>query len=148
MKASKTRAIASAAAAFALVASACGSDDAADEPAAEPPAETEAAIDEPAAEPAAEPMKVGIVAPSAENDPAWSQSICTEYQVDGEDPILEVEGIEDHMGKGARLKYLVKWKGHEVKTYEPWQHLHKYGAKEVIEQYRMKNVNDLILTKN
>jgi len=74
----------------------------------------------------------------------WYRSVegdkdCTEYQVDGEDPILEVEGIEGHMGKGARLKYLVKWKGHEVKTYEPWQHLHKYGAKEVIEQYRMKN---------
>ena len=74
----------------------------------------------------------------------WYRSVegdkdCTEYQVDGEDPILEVEGIEGHMGKGARLKYLVKWKGHEVKTYERWQHLHKYGAKEVIEQYRMKN---------
>ena len=26
-----------------------------------------------------------------------------------------------------------------MKTYKPWQHLHKYGAKEVIEQYRMKN---------
>ena len=34
---------------------------------------------------------------------------------------------------------IVKWKGHEVQTYEPWQHLHKYGAKEVIEQYRIKN---------
>ena len=41
--------------------------------------------------------------------------------------------------KGVRLKYLVKWKGHEVQTHEPWQHLHKYGAKEVIEQYRIKN---------
>ena len=33
---------------------------------------------------------------------------CTEHQVDGEDHVLEVEGIEGHMGKGARLKYLVK----------------------------------------
>ena len=74
----------------------------------------------------------------------WYKSVegntdCTDYQIDGEDPILEVESIEGHMGKGVRLKYLVKWKGHEVQTYEPWQHLHKYGAKEVIEQYRIKN---------
>ena len=74
----------------------------------------------------------------------WYKSVegnadCTEYQIDGEDPILEVESIEGHMGKGVRLKYLVKWKGHDVQTYEPWQHLHKHGAKEVIEQYRIKN---------
>ena len=74
----------------------------------------------------------------------WYRSVegdkdCTEYQIEGEDPIMEIEGIEGHMGKGAKLKYLVKWKGHEIKTYEPWQHLHKYGAKEAIEQYRMKN---------
>jgi basic membrane lipoprotein Med (substrate-binding protein (PBP1-ABC) superfamily) len=90
MKASKTRAIAAAAAAFALVAASCGgSDDAADEPTDEAPAATEAPADEPAAdEPAAdepaieeppaesaEPMKIGIVAPSAENDLAWTQSM-------------------------------------------------------------------------
>lgn len=90
MKASKTRAIASAAAAFALVTSACGSDDAADEPAAEPPAETEAAADEPAAEPAAEPMKIGIVAPSAENDLAWSQSMFDSVNRVGEGRDIEV----------------------------------------------------------
>ena len=55
----------------------------------------------------------------------WYESVegntdCTDYQIDGEDPILEVESIEGHMGKGVRLKYLVKWKGHEVQTYEPW----------------------------
>lgn len=79
MKASTTRTIASAAAAFALVTAACGgSDDAADEPAEEAPAETEAPADEPADEPAAEteePLKIGIVAPSAENDLAWTQSM-------------------------------------------------------------------------
>ena len=93
MKASKTRAIASAAAAFALVTTACGSDDAADEPAAEPPVETEAAADEPAAsraEPAAEPMKIGIVAPSAENDLAWSQSMFDSVNRVGEGRDIEV----------------------------------------------------------
>ena len=52
---------------------------------------------------------------------------------------MEIEGIDGHMCKGARLKYLVKWKGHEVKTYEPYKHLFKYGAKEAILEYQNKN---------
>jgi len=64
-------------------------------------------------------------------------------QIEGEDPILEVESIEGHMGKGHKLKYLVKWKHHDVQTYEPYKHLFKYGAKESILEYqnriKMKN---------
>ena len=61
-------------------------------------------------------------------------------QIEGEDPILEVESIEGHMGKGPKLKYLVKWKNHDVKTYEPYRHLFKYGAnyKESILEYQNK----------
>jgi basic membrane lipoprotein Med (substrate-binding protein (PBP1-ABC) superfamily) len=94
MKASKIRAVASTAAVLALVTAACGSDDAADEPAAEAPAETEAAAEEPAEEPAAEPaeepMKIGIVAPSAENDLAWTQSMFDSVNRVGEGREIEV----------------------------------------------------------
>jgi basic membrane lipoprotein Med (substrate-binding protein (PBP1-ABC) superfamily) len=82
MKATSTRVIASAVTALALVAASCGgSDDAADAPADDAPtvteAEAEAPADDPAepAEPAAESIRIGIVAPSAENDLAWTQSM-------------------------------------------------------------------------
>ncbi|MDA3032417.1 MAG: BMP family protein [Actinomycetota bacterium] len=79
MKATSTRVIASAVAALALVAASCGgSDDTADAPATDAPAATIAAADEPAAEPAAEPaepMRIGLVAPSAVNDVAWTQAM-------------------------------------------------------------------------
>ena len=79
MKATSTRVIASAVTALALVAASCGgSDDAADAPADDAPTETEAEAEAPAdepAEPAAESIRIGIVAPSAENDLAWTQSM-------------------------------------------------------------------------
>ena len=31
-------------------------------------------------------------------------------------------------GKGKKAQYMVKWKGHKLKTYEPRDHLLKYGA--------------------
>ena len=40
------------------------------------------------------------------------------------------------IGKGPKLKYLVKWKNHDVKAYEPYRHLFKYGAKESILEYQ------------
>ena len=58
------------------------------------------------------------------------------YQIEGEDPIMELEAIEGQSGKGNKLKYLVKWKGSEVRTYEPVKHLEKYGASESIEEYK------------
>ena len=63
----------------------------------------------------------------------WYRSVegdkdCTEYQVEGEDPILEVEGIEGHMGKGARLKYLVKWKGHDDTLLRHMNHGNTYTS--------------------
>jgi basic membrane lipoprotein Med (substrate-binding protein (PBP1-ABC) superfamily) len=79
MKATSTRVVASAVTALALVVASCGgSDDAADAPADDAPAETAAEAEAPAdesAEPAAEPIQIGIVAPSAENDLAWTQSM-------------------------------------------------------------------------
>lgn len=85
-------------ASLALVASACGSDE---EPAAEPaeaeetteeeaPAE-EAPAEEPAeADPDAEPIKIGIVAPSASNDLAFTQSIVDSVARVGEGRDIEV----------------------------------------------------------
>ena len=93
MKATSTRVIASAVAALALVAASCGgSDDTADAPATDAPAATIAAADEPAAEPAAEPaepIRIGIVAPSAENDLAWTQSM-----VDSVNRVAEGRDVE------------------------------------------------------
>ena len=80
MKATSTRVVASAVTALALVAASCGgSDDVADAPADDAAAEeTIAVVDEPADEPAAEaaePLKIGLVAPSAVNDVAWTQAM-------------------------------------------------------------------------
>lgn len=84
-------------ASLALVASACGSDD---EPAAEPaeaeepaeaPAEEATPAEEPAEAPAdAEPIKIGIVAPSASNDLAFTQSIVDSVARVGEGRDIEV----------------------------------------------------------
>ena len=38
---------------------------------------------------------------------------------DGEDPIIEVEKIISHRGSGKKQRYLTKWEGSDVKTYEP-----------------------------
>ena len=35
------------------------------------------------------------------------------------DPRLEVEAITDKIGKGTKVKYLVKWRGYAKKTWEP-----------------------------
>ena len=46
-----------------------------------------------------------------------------EEQVDGEDPILEVEEIVGKRGsKKKSMKYQVKWKGSKVLTWEPLTH--------------------------
>ena len=57
-------------------------------------------------------------------------------QVDGEDPILEVEKIISHSGRGSKTRYLTKWKGSEVKTYEPAANF-KHGGKDILEEYRL-----------
>ena len=38
------------------------------------------------------------------------------------DPTLEVEAITDKIGKGTKVKYLVKWRGYVKKTWEPLKH--------------------------
>ncbi len=43
------------------------------------------------------------------------------------DPTLEVEAITDKIGKGNKVKYLVKWRGYAKKTWEPLKHLLKGG---------------------
>ena len=42
---------------------------------------------------------------------------------DGEDPILEVEMIVSKKNRGRKTQYLVKWKGSDIKTWEPIRHL-------------------------
>ena len=54
-------------------------------------------------------------------------------QVEGSDPILEVERIKDKKGKGAKVKYLVKWVGYDDETWEPSKHL--TGCKQMITAY-------------
>ena len=54
-------------------------------------------------------------------------------QIDGEDPIMEVEQIVAKTGKGKKTRYLVKWKGSDDKTWEPVSHLK--GATEAIQRY-------------
>jgi basic membrane protein A len=84
-----------------LVAASCGSDDepaaepaaeesAADEPAADEPAAEEPTAEEPAAEPSGEPFRIGIVAPSASNDLAFTQSIVDSVDRVGEGRDIEV----------------------------------------------------------
>ena len=42
-----------------------------------------------------------------------------EQEVEGEDPELEVEAIVGKKFTGAKARYLVKWKGHVKRTWEP-----------------------------
>ena len=56
---------------------------------------------------------------------------------DGEDPIIEVEKIISHRGSGKKQRYLTKWKGSDVKTYEPADNFIKHGGKELLDEYRL-----------
>ena len=60
-----------------------------------------------------------------EEDKAW--------QLDGEDPIAEVDKILSSRGTGRKIKYLVKWVGSEKTTWEPLSHLK--GAKDAVMDY-------------
>ena len=57
----------------------------------------------------------------------------TDWQVEGEDPILEVEMIVSKKHRGKKTQYLVKWKGSDIKTWEPIRHLK--GCREEIDRY-------------
>ena len=61
----------------------------------------------------------------------------TDEQVEGEDPVLEVEGIRARKGKGNKLKYLVKWVGSDTCTWEPSRHMTKYGASAMIKEFNL-----------
>jgi hypothetical protein len=41
------------------------------------------------------------------------------YQIDGEDPILEVKRIKDKRGRGNKVQYLVEWAGVNPKMGKP-----------------------------
>ena len=43
--------------------------------------------------------------------------------IDGCDPVLEVESIQGKKNRGNKTRYLVKWKGHVEMTWEPKSHL-------------------------
>ena len=99
MRARRTQVMASAVAAFALVAASCGSDSesestdgSADEVVDETDEATEAPADttEAAEEAMDEPMQIGLVAPSASNDLAWTQAMVDSIGRVGEGRDIEV----------------------------------------------------------
>ena len=58
-------------------------------------------------------------------------------QVDpGHDPVMVVEAITGHKGRGKKRKYRVKWKGSTKETYEPIHHL--TGCEEILLEYKAK----------
>jgi hypothetical protein len=57
----------------------------------------------------------------------------THEQVEGEDPIKEVERVKDRKGKGTKVRYLIKWVGHDEETWEPAKHL--TGCKGMVKAY-------------
>ena len=57
-------------------------------------------------------------------------------QVDGEDPIMEVEAILGRKGKGRGTKYKVKWKGYNKTTWESAREMIRTGASEMVEEYK------------
>ena len=66
------------------------------------------------------------------------------YQIDGEDPILEVKRIKDKRGKGNKVQYLVEWAGVNPTTgkahldsWEPAKHLK--SARQSIKDYEQKH---------
>ena len=54
-------------------------------------------------------------------------------QIEGRDPILEVEAIQGKVGRANKTRYLVKWKGHIERTLEPKSHLK--GCMDLVQQY-------------
>ena len=54
-------------------------------------------------------------------------------QVEGRDPVLEVEAIQGKIGRANKTRYLVKWKGHIERTLEPKSHLK--GCMDLVQQY-------------
>ena len=57
-------------------------------------------------------------------------------QIEGEDPIIEVEKIISHRASGKKQRYLAKWKGSDVKTYEPADNFIKHGGQDILDAYR------------
>ena len=54
-------------------------------------------------------------------------------QVEGRDPVLEVEAIQGKIGRANKTRYLIKWKGHIERTLEPKSHLK--GCMGLVQQY-------------
>ena len=64
-----------------------------------------------------------------------------EEQIEGEDPIIEVEKIISHRGSGKKQRFLTKWKGSDVKTYEPADNFIKHGGQDILDAYRLSLKN-------
>ena len=60
----------------------------------------------------------------------------TDEQIDGCDPILEVESIQGKKNRGNKTRYLVKWKGHVEMTWEPKSHLK--DCKDIVQAFEDK----------
>ena len=60
----------------------------------------------------------------------------TDEQIDGCDPILEVESIQGKKNRGNKTRYLVKWKGHKEMTWEPKSHLK--DCKDIVQAFEDK----------
>ena len=64
----------------------------------------------------------------------------THEQIDGCDPILEVESIQGKTNRGNTTRYLVKWKGHKEinkeMTWEPKSHLK--DCKDIVQAFEDK----------
>jgi hypothetical protein len=52
---------------------------------------------------------------------------------EGRDPVMDVEKIVGHKGKGRKIQYRVRWVGHKEETYEPLSNLG--GAKKLVKEY-------------
>ena len=94
------------------------------------------------------PLRMGPVQQKEMNKQEWDEFLSPIYainedkdyvddQVDGEDPLLVVESIENRKGKGNKVRYQVKWEGSDVMTWEPAKHLTKYGAKGMLTDFNL-----------
>ena len=69
--------------------------------------------------------------------PSYNEAKGTvDEQVNGEDPELEVEDIQGKKFSGAKARYLIKWKHHKKRTWEPLSHLK--GCKKLIEDFELQ----------
>ncbi len=73
----------------------------------------------------------------------------SEFQIEGEDPVWEIEQIKSHRCKHPKTQYLIKWVGSDTMTYEPERNLVKYGATKMLSEYKASvRLRDKTKSKN